>query len=231
MAALEGLAEAAGVRLVADAAAAFGARVDGRRVGGFGDAEVFSFSGTKVLTAGEGGVVCTRDSAMAARMRQVARYGVNADYCCEFNGINGKMGELSAALALLSLPRLDGWLEERRAAVARYRTLLAGVSQVRMQEPVCNGTWGTWKDLALVLPSREDAARVVRRARAHRVDTRPYYRPLHAMPAFAGWRRGALHVTEALADCVVCVPLYAGMRDEVIELVAGVVADALDHAD
>ena len=75
------------------------------------------------------------------------------------------------------------------------------------------------------------AARVVARARSYRVDTRPYYRPLHRMPAFEHCRRGPLPVTESLADCVVGVPLYSGIRHEVVDLVAGLVADALDFGE
>ena len=224
---LEALAHAYGAMMVSDAAAAFGASVNGRRVGGFGDIEVFSFSGTKVLTTGEGGMLCCRDEELAASLRCTGRYGSRADYVCERLGINAKLAEIPAALGLEGLGHLDGWLAQRRRAVQRYRQQLDGIPGLRFQRPVTPGHNSTWKDMALITSGARAAQRIAGQLAAYRIDTRPYYRPLHRMPAFQRCQQGDLSTTERLADAVVCVPLYSDVRDDVVDLVARAVREVL----
>lgn len=227
MPALESLARERGVGLLADAAAAFGAEVGGRQVGSWGDVEVFSMSGTKTLTAGEGGLVCSRNEELLRLGRRLARYGTDADYTVETPGLNAKLAELPAALALASLPLVDDWLARRRRAEATYRELLAGVPGLRFQQPSVPGAVNGCKDAVLILESPAEAHRLRDRLAAYRIESRPYYRPLHRMPAYAGFRRGDLSSTDSVADCTLCVPLYNDIRDEVVALVADVVRETL----
>lgn len=226
MPALERLAESAGVALLADAAPAFGACIGGRSVGSFGDASVFSFSGTKVLSAGEGGMICCADPELEQSLRLLARYGLGADYVCECVGLNGKLAELPAALVLLGMPRLEGWLERRSRAVQALRARLDGLSGLRLQQ-ARPGSRSTWTEFAVIFPSVEVARRVAAAADAYGIDTRPYYKPLDRMPAFAGCERGPLERTDALADRVVCLPMYNEIRDETVALIAEVVREAV----
>src|ERR1019366_6763280 len=84
------------IALIFDAAHAFGAAVDGLKVGGFGDAEVFSLSVTKVLVTVEGGLVSTRDPEIVRRIRFMRNYGIQSNYNAHFPGVNGKMSEFHA---------------------------------------------------------------------------------------------------------------------------------------
>jgi len=224
---LEQLCGAAGVMLVSDAAAAMGACIDGRHIGSFGHMEVFSLSGTKVLSAGEGGIICCRDDAIADRLRELSRYGIAADYSCSHPGINSKLSELAASLAVCGLPYLDGWLARRLDVLRRYRSILQTCPQMRLQELLSENAVGTWKDLALVLSDRKLAQRIIDVTAAYRIHTRPYYRALHQMAAYREFPRGPLLVTEQLSDCVVCIPLYADIRDDVVDLVGSAVREAL----
>jgi dTDP-4-amino-4,6-dideoxygalactose transaminase len=227
MPALESLARSRGVALLADAAAAFGAVVGGRPVGSWGDVEVFSLSGTKALTAGEGGLVCSRHEEMLRLGRRLARYGIGEDSAVETPGLNAKLAELPAAVALASLPYVDGWLARRRRAEAGYRERLVGVSGLRFQQPATADAVSACKDAVLILESAAAARHLRDRLAVYRIESRPYYRPLHRMPAYADFRRGDLSATERLADCTVCVPLYNEIREEVVDLVAWVVREAL----
>lgn len=226
MVALESIASSAGIALLSDAAPAFGATIDGRSVGSFGDVAVFSFSGTKVLTAGEGGMICCADPELAAGLRRLGRYGLGDDYVCQGVGLNAKLGELPAALAMLGLPRLDGWLARRARAVELLRRGLEGIAGLRLQRPY-PGSRSTWTDFAVTFPSVEVARRVVEVTDAYGIDTRPYYRPLHLMLPFAGCPRGPLEHTDDLADRVVCLPMYNEIHDENVELIAEVVREAV----
>ena len=99
-----------------------GPRRGASEVGGFGDAEVFSLSPTKVVVAGEGGLISTNDDLLAERLRIARDYGNPGDYDCLFVGLNARLSELHAAVALASLEDLDERLAER----ARHRRSLPG---------------------------------------------------------------------------------------------------------
>src|SRR4029079_5306232 len=139
-----------GVPVVFDAAHALGAIADGRPVGGFGDAEVFSLTPTKVLVAGEGGLVATRDAGLAKRLRMGRDYGNPGDYKTRFAGLNARMSEFHAAMALESLEMLDETLDRRRKLAALYAHLLLEVPGVRLQE-VGDADESTYKDLTVVI--------------------------------------------------------------------------------
>ncbi len=227
MPALEKLARENGVTLIADASAGFGADISGSPAGSFGDLEVFSFSGTKVLTCGEGGAICLGKESFEETVRRIGQYGIAENYCCVTKGVNGKLAELPAALGLANLSRFSQSLANRRRAATRYRDHFRKVPQCRIQHSFSQLARGSEKDFALILGSPEEAQRLVGRLRSCRVETRPYYRPLHKMPAFSGCQRGNLENTERISDCVVCIPLYNEIRDELIDMVAGIVADTL----
>jgi dTDP-4-amino-4,6-dideoxygalactose transaminase len=227
MPALERLARDRSVSLLGDAAAAFGASVEGRQIGSWGDIEIFSLSGTKALTAGEGGLLCSREDEIIAVSRRIARYGIGDDSIAMELGINGKLSEMAAAVALCGLPYIDGWLTQRRKAEAIYRDRLAQVPRLKFPHPAAGDCISACKDAVLILESVDLAVRVRHYLKSHRIDTRPYYRPLHLMPAFAHIPRGNLAGTERVGDCTVCVPLYNEIRSEIVELVAELVREAL----
>lgn len=224
---LHALARRHGAELVADAAAALGAQLHGRRIGGFGDLEVFSLSATKTLTAGEGGIICCHDDRMGEQLRRLARYGLGPDSRVDQPGINGKLGEIPAALALAGLPHLDAWLARRRQSEARYRAKLEHLPGLRMIGLSHPSAVAACKDMVLILPDAAAACALTAHLAGYRIGTRPYYRPLHLMPAYRRFQRQALPVTDAIADCTLAIPLYSDIRDQVVDFVAAAVLEAL----
>ncbi|WP_051424603.1 DegT/DnrJ/EryC1/StrS aminotransferase family protein [Pseudomonas sp. URMO17WK12:I4] len=129
------LSERYGVPLYYDSAHAFGCSVQGRAVGNFGSLEVFSFHATKVLSAAEGGCVCTNDDQLAARLRNIrSSYGAGPAVHVRRTA-NGRMSEAQAAIALLSLDNFAKTLERNRDVFAAYRDTLAGLPGLRLIEP------------------------------------------------------------------------------------------------
>ena len=229
MPSFEELATRAGAMLVSDAAAAFGATWGDRRIGGFGDLEVFSLSSTKVMTSGEGGLLVCRDGELASLLRRIGRYGLQSDYASDVVGINGRLAELPAALALRSLPYFEDWLDRRRAAGERYAELLSGCAGVRLPQG-SSGSTGTWKDVPLILDTPALAQRVAGRLETYGVQTRPYYRPLHRMEAFREFADTEVPVADGLDGRVLCVPIFNDISDEAVSLVAGVVLESLSSS-
>ncbi|HYM10810.1 MAG TPA: DegT/DnrJ/EryC1/StrS family aminotransferase, partial [Bryobacterales bacterium] len=131
---LERIAARAGVRLIFDAAHAFGAARDGRPVGGAGDAEVFSLSPTKLLVAGEGGLIATRSRKLAAALRAARNYGDAGDYDCRELGLNARLSEFHAALALACLPLVPRHVERRHRLACVYEQYLGKEPGLTLQE-------------------------------------------------------------------------------------------------
>jgi dTDP-4-amino-4,6-dideoxygalactose transaminase len=126
--ALEAIAQRRGLKLLFDSAHAFGCTHKGRMIGGFGDAEVFSFHATKAINSFEGGAIVTNDDDLAARIRLMINFGF-ADYDeVSYLGANGKMSEPCAAMGLTSIEAMDEIFTRNRENYAAYRRGLEGLS-------------------------------------------------------------------------------------------------------
>src|SRR5205085_3677935 len=120
------------LKLLFDAAHAFGCRFQGRTIGQFGNAEILSFHATKFINAGEGGAVVTNDDALAARIRLMKNFGFSGYDNVIYIGTNGKMNELSAAMGLTNLESIDEFTKTNRANFAAYRQHLADIPGVSL---------------------------------------------------------------------------------------------------
>ena len=233
--ALGALADDAGVPLVYDAAHGLGSMRAGTPLGRFGAAEVFSLSPTKVVVAGEGGLVSTTDPELAERIRVGRDYGNPGDYDTRFPGLNARMSELHAAVALASFERLDEHIAARTALVDRFEGTVAGVPGLRVVRPA-EGDTSTYKDLTLVVDADAfglTAPQLQRALDAEGIDSRRYFHPpIHRQQAYVGrWASPRpLPVTDELAASVLSPPLWSHMTPEVIERVAATICDLHLHA-
>lgn len=231
---LEQVARTRGVRLFFDAAHAFGSRRNGVPVGRFGDAEVFSLSPTKLLIAGEGGIIATNDDEIAERCRIGRDYGNPGDYDCRFVGLNARMSELHAALGLASLSTLDARIDRRNDLALLYRSALESVPGITFPQ-IGESDRSTFKDFTiLVEPERFglDAAGLARALDAEGIDTRRYYTPpVHAMHAYRAWDPGPgrLPVTERISASCLTLPMWEGLKDDDPALVAAAIARIHSH--
>jgi dTDP-4-amino-4,6-dideoxygalactose transaminase len=231
---LQAVADSAGVPLVYDAAHALGSRRAGRAIGGFGTAEVFSLSPTKVVTAAEGGLVTTDDDSLADTLRIARDYGNPGSYDCEFAGLNARLSEVHAAVGLASLSGLEERVTVRNEIAELYRAELAHVPGVAFQR-VDDADTSTYKDLTLIIEPDAfgiDAAALGRALAAESIDTRHYYSPpIHQQKAYrehAGARE--LPITDALAARVISVPLHTDMPVGDVRRVAGAIIGIHQHA-
>ncbi len=232
--AVEKLAAAAGVPAVFDAAHAFGALRGARPVGGFGHAEVFSLSPTKPLTAAEGGLVATGRDDLADAVRIGRDYGNPGDYDTRFVGLNARMSELHAAVALESLAEVDEHIATRETRARHYIDGLGTIPGVEPQH-VDIGDRSTWKDLTVRVSAHDfgtgrDA--LVAALRAEGVDTRRYFDPpVHRQRAHAGAQPVNLPVTDDVAANVVSLPIYRDLDPGVVDRIVEVMATVHAHAD
>ena len=132
--ALQDIARRRGLKLLFDAAHALGCSHGGKPIGGFGDAEVFSFHATKCFNTFEGGAVATNDDDLARKMRLMKNFGFAGYDNVIYVGTNGKMSEVAAAMGLTNLESLSGFAAVNRANYQSYRACLADVPGVRLLE-------------------------------------------------------------------------------------------------
>lgn len=223
---LERLARAAGLALVFDAAHALAAAApdrDRRRPAVAGDAEAYSLHATKALPAGEGGFVATGSAALAERCRRYARFGLDGDGLAAASGVNAKLAEIPALLALRGLPDLPARLAHRRRCALRYRRGLAGVPGIAWLPADAGEAAGHPFAAARIDPCRFglDADALQEALAAEGIEARRYFAPLHRHPAFASAARAPLPVAEALAGELLCLPLSSHLPfadvDRVVE--------------
>jgi dTDP-4-amino-4,6-dideoxy-D-glucose transaminase len=219
------LARPRGIPVVVDAAHAYGATYRGTRIGdpGLGAYQVFSFSGTKQVTSAEGGLVACATEDLARRIGFRRAYGFQNDYVSRVLGLNGKLSEIHAALACLSVDRIDEVVERRGQKAQLYRSVLGDVAGLRFQQHLPDSL-PTYKDFAILCPAERD--RLAERLNAQGIQTKTYFRPLHRMPLFEPYRTAGddLRDTEAVADAVLCLPMFNELPEADIEHVGRAIA-------
>jgi dTDP-4-amino-4,6-dideoxygalactose transaminase len=219
--------------VVFDAAHALGALADQIPVGSFGTAEVFSLTPTKPLVAGEGGLVATNDSALAETLRIGRDYGNPGDYDTRFVGLNARMSEFHAAMALESLELLDESLERRRFLASLYRGYLDDVPGIELQAFSSRDT-STFKDLTIKVDADKfgiDRDGLALALLAEGVDTRKYFDPpVHRQRAYAHLEHARLPVTDAVSHSVLSLPVFPDLDDEHVEKIAEIVRLIHTHA-
>jgi dTDP-4-amino-4,6-dideoxygalactose transaminase len=228
---LQAVANEYGIPLVVDAAHGFGASMHGRPVGAGSTVEVFSLSPTKLLVAGEGGIVATDCECIAHFVRMGREYGNDGSYDALFAGVNGRMPELSAAIALEGLKMLDAVSASRNAIATAYRDELRDLPGIGFLH-LLPGAVCSYKDFSITVdPTRFGMTRdgLRRVLAAQGIETRAYYNPpCHRQTAFEHFhdRGKPLPVTETLAARSLALPIGAHVDSAVVRTVCDIIANA-----
>jgi dTDP-4-amino-4,6-dideoxy-D-glucose transaminase len=207
-----------GLRVLFDSAPSFGTTVGGSRIGGFGDAQIFSFHATKAFNTMEGGCLCSNDKDLIDRARAIRNFGQRAGGDCAIAGLNGKMMEICAIIGVEQLNSFNTAAATRRCCVKRIGDRLADVEGVTVarapagQEPI-------WLYLPVVINpalfgcDRDEAADLLARRNLH---VRKYYSPpCHQMSVYAAMRcQPSLPISERLAGSVLALPIYNDMTTD-----------------
>lgn len=207
-----------GLRVIEDASQAHGAMYRGQPVGSFGDIGCFSFYCSKNLGAyGEAGICVTNDAELADSLRLLRDHGSRIRYRHEVMGVNGRMDEMQAAVLRVKLPYLEHWNAARRRHAQFYNERLqGGVEQLPVER-----SWGSHVYYAYVVQvtEREHFRQLLA---DEGIATGIHYPiPLHLQLACEpyGYQRGMLPVTEAVAERIVSLPMYAELTREQLEVV------------
>ena len=216
---LSGLAKEAGVQIIEDNAQAHGARWMDKKTGSWGVINATSFYPTKNLGAlGDGGAITTNDESLAEFARTMRNYGSATKNSADRLGINSRLDEIQAAFLSVKLKHLDNWNRERRLIAEKYNDRLraAGDLQPPFSDPKAYHVY----HLYVVRTDRRDELKTFLSDRG--IETMIHYpKPPHLQKAYhhLGFRKGSFPIAEALADSVLSLPLWVGMKDEDIDYV------------
>ena len=216
MRAVMAVAEARGLAVIEDCCQAHLATCEGRPAGSFGVAAAYSFYPTKNLGAlGDGGAITTGDAALAAKVKRIRNGGQTDRYHHGEPGVNSRLDEIQAAILSARLPLLPSWTEARRAHADAYRTLLDGVGLE--VPPECDA--GHVYHLFPVLSPRRDQLQAA--LRADGIETLIHYPvPIPRQPALEAQAPAACPAADRVCAQVLSLPLYPGMPDADVQLVA-----------
>ncbi len=228
------LADRHGLAVIEDAAEAHGQTYKGRPCGSFGDISTLSFYANKHVTTGEGGMILTDDTTLAARCRSLRNLYFTAErrFVHEEIGWNLRMGSLQAALGIAQLERLDAFIARKKALGRQYRDLLSGVSGLTLPAESAHGSDNHYWVFGMVLDEslRIDAPSAMRVLAAEGVGTRPFFYPLHHQPVFErmGLNDGKPRpVAERLAALGFYAPSGLGLSDDSSRSILFEVASAI----
>lgn len=221
--ALEGIAKRRGLKIIYDAAHAFGSALNGRALASYGDVSVLSFHATKLFHTVEGGAVITSNDELARRIRLQRAFGHIGEEHFTL-GINAKNSELHAAMGLCILPRVNDFISHRRELYRRYDSLLAGLP-LRLPRPEQSGFEYNHAYYPVLFPS--EAALLAARSllMAHDIVPRRYFHPaLNRLPYCQGEPCPA---AESVAAQVLCLPMSLEITPEIQQKISRLLRECL----
>jgi dTDP-4-amino-4,6-dideoxygalactose transaminase len=213
-----------GLSVIYDAAHAFGAKLDGRSLFAYGDISTASFHATKLFHTVEGGAVISSSADLIRRMELLRNFGHASATDIAALGINGKNSEFHAAMGLCNLPYVDEIVRARGAAVARYDANLAGLPIQRQK--LTKGCEPNHAYYPVILENEEVLLGLVAELNRHNIMPRRYFYPsLQKLPYVQ--RAFDVPVSESISRRVLCLPLWASISDEEIDMITALVREVI----
>jgi dTDP-4-amino-4,6-dideoxygalactose transaminase len=223
--AIECLAKKHGLRVIYDAAHAFGVTYQGQSLLNYGDVSTLSFHATKVFHTIEGGGIVCRDNAVAERVSRAMNFGHNGPESFDGVGINAKNSEFHAAMGLSNLPYWPEIEATRHAMSQRYDQLLEGHARISRPE-LRSGTDYNYAYYPVIFKSEADLYRVLRVLNAANIFPRRYFYPVLSQLPYVSSRQ-PLPVAESMASRVLCLPLFVGLSLDTIDRISRLILSAL----
>jgi len=227
------LASRYNLKLIEDCCEALGAEYKLQRVGVQGDYGVFAFYPNKQITTGEGGVIVTDDHEAAQLMRALRNQGrAPGDTWLQHThlGYNYRMDEMSAALGLTQLRRIEELLDKRQQVADWYAQRLEKIEGVQAPVVVRDTTRVSWFVYVIRFAPGLDRDAIAARLIEKRIPVRPYFLPIHLQPYMVekfGYQPGDYPVTEDLGRRGLALPFSGMMSEEQVELVCRVLTDCI----
>ena len=226
---IQEIADIYGLKVIYDAAHAFGVKKNGESILKAGDMSTLSFHATKVYNTVEGGALVCHDEATKKRIDYLKNFGFAGETTVVAPGINSKMDEIRAAYGLLNLKQVDDAIAKRKATAEKYRAALKDVPGIRFLNDI-EGVHHNYAYFPIFISTEYGISRdaLYEKLKEHNIYGRRYFYPLiSTFSAYKGLdsaNPANLPVAHKLADQVLCLPMFAGLTDEDIDRTIKVIA-------
>ena len=226
---IQEIADIYGLKVIYDAAHAFGVKKNGESILKAGDMSTLSFHATKVYNTVEGGALVCHDEATKKRIDYLKNFGFAGETTVVAPGINSKMDEIRAAYGLLNLKQVDDAIAKRKATAEKYRAALKDVPGIRFLNDI-EGVHHNYAYFPIFISAEYGISRdaLYEKLKEHNIYGRRYFYPLiSTFSAYKGLdsaNPANLPVAHKLADQVLCLPMFAGLTDEDIDRTIKVIA-------
>lgn len=225
--AIMAIAKKYGLKVIYDAAHAFGASYKGRSAGALGDASMFSFHATKVFNTIEGGAVSFGDDALVERLNDYKNFGQHTPEEVLYAAGNGKMSEFQAAMGLCNLRHLEEEIAKRGNAVAHYRQRLEGVPGIKLS-PVQEGVVSNYAYFPVVFDGyKYNRDEMFEKLKAENIVARKYFYPLtNGFACYASLNTAGedkTPVAKYIAQRVLTLPLYADLAEKDVDRICDII--------
>ncbi|MEZ4656445.1 MAG: DegT/DnrJ/EryC1/StrS family aminotransferase [Caldilineaceae bacterium] len=224
-----------GLAMIEDACEAIGAEYDGRRAGSLGDAAVFAFYPNKQMTTGEGGMIVTDNEEWLHLFRSLRNQGrdvFDAWLSHTRLGYNYRLDEMSAALGLVQVQRIDELLAKRAQVARWYDERLAELELIERPVVTSGTTRMSWFVYVVRIKAPAERNHVMDYLQSVGIPSRPYFTPIHLQPFYRekfGYQRGDFPVTEHLGDVSLALPFSGVMTESQVDRVCVALKQSLAH--
>ncbi|MEA4851984.1 MAG: DegT/DnrJ/EryC1/StrS family aminotransferase [Paludibacter sp.] len=223
---IQAIADKHGLKVIYDAAHAFGVKINGDSVLNYGDLSVLSFHATKVYSTIEGGAIICHTEEMKHHIDNLKNFGFRGETVVEEPGINAKLNEVQAAYGLLQLKYVDGFIARRKEISELYRYLLKDISGIRFLDDMEGVTHGYSYFPILIDKDKFGKSRdeVYEHLKSHNIYSRRYFYPLiSSFEPYNTLESSApinLKVAYSTAENVLCLPIFVELEDkQVVDIV------------
>ena len=218
---IDAIARRYGLKVIYDAAHAFGVKYKGVSSACYGDAAMFSFHATKVFNTIEGGAVCFREDRWTQLLNDMKNFGIHGSEEVAFVGGNAKMSEFQAAMGLCNLRHLEQEIQKRKKVDARYRARLSGVQGIQLN-PIQKDVEPNYAYFPVVFDGyRYTRNEVFFRLKEQGIGTRKYFYPLtNGFECYRTYPTAGVEktpVAQAVSLRVLCLPMYADLPLEDVD--------------
>lgn len=222
---IEEIAKKHNLKVIYDAAHAFGVEKNGVGVANFGDASMFSFHATKVYNTIEGGAVTYQDKTLNKKLNDIKNFGITGSETVEYIGGNAKMNEFQAAMGLCNLRHVDKEIEKRRKVVERYRERLSNVDGIKLV-PIQEGVKQNYAYFPVVFDNyKYTRDEIFAKLGEENIIARKYFYPL--INEFECYRENYSSndtpVAKYIAHRVLTLPLYTDLELEIVDKICDII--------
>lgn len=218
---IEAIAQKYNLKVIYDAAHAFGVKYKNKSLMSYGDVSICSFHATKLFHTIEGGGVTARDPALREKIELMKRFGHNGDEHMML-GINAKASEFQAAMGLCNLDYIDENIRKRKKVVSLYDTKLKGIFQTLPSDPDVQQNYAYYP---VVAESETQLLSLIQKLAERNIFPRRYFYPsLNTLPYLATKQK--MPISEDIASRIMCLPLYPEIPEEVVNNICEVLIDA-----